>query len=229
MQEEQQTAEVRPIRKTPRQGDYPQPASKHTPTAFAMGERQRADFWKVVAIAVCLAALVMAWAIVQAGRATEKIMVLDGAGNLTVGALEPLSESKGYFSAVSIFASNVALQRSPTGLDLYDMVNLYYTPRAAEKLTADYKKYEADIRKRNLQEKPVIEFIGEPVAAAADRLVEVRGRLIMAGAYSGKVFYDEQEFRLTLTFTRNRNAGNAASYPWVVDEFDLRFDKEGRR
>lgn len=216
-------------RKTPRQGDYDQPLSKHTPTALALTERQRAEFWKMFAIGTLFVALVLSWLIVQAGRSTEQIFVMDAAGNITAGPLDSLSRSKGYFNMTSIVGANVMLQRSPSGLDLYDMVKLYCSSRAAEKLADNVKKYEEDIKKRNLQEKPIIDVISEPIEAGHSRLVEVKGRVVIAGAYSGKSFYDEKEFTLTLTYGRNPDLGKAGAYPWIIEDFDLSYSGEAKK
>lgn len=208
-------------RPTPRQGDYMQKAK---PAALALTERARADMWRAVALGSMALALVMTWLIVSAARTTEKVFILDGVGNLTYGPLEEMALSKGFFNSLAIQSANVALQRSPAGFDLYDLVKTYFTPRAGQKLDEDLKAYREDIKKRSLQEKPIIEFISEPIAAAGStKIIEVKGRQVLAGAYSGRVFYDEQSFTLTLTFDRNPDLGKAAAYPYVVSDFNLTF------
>ncbi len=219
------------IRATPRQGDQRQPPPKHTPGALAIGERQRADFWKHCSLLVCLAALALSYLTIKAGRATELVHVMDPLGNLYAGPLEPLADSKKFFNVTAIYATNVALQRSSAGFDLFELLPLYYTPRAVAKLQDDHKKRQDDIRRRNLQWKPIIDSIGDPVAAGANRIVEVHGRVVMAGAYANRSFFEEPAFTLVLTLIRNPDLGKAGAYPWVCNDTDLRITtpEPGRR
>lgn len=209
-------------RLTPRQGDFPQPASRHTPSALALMEKRRSDFWRGTSIAVCLVALALSYLTIRAGRATEKIFVMDPTGNIHAGPLEALSQSPRFFHVTAIYATNVALQRSPVGFDLFELLKLYYTPRAIAKLQDDHKAREPELRRRNLQWKPIIESIGDPVSAGAHRLVEVRGRLITAGAYANRSFYDESAFVLVLTLAKNTDLGKSGNYPWVCADFELK-------
>ncbi len=208
-------------RVTPRPGENPLPRPKHTPGALAISERQKADFWKLVGLGTSLASLMLAFLVIQAGRATERVYVLDSAGSLYTGLLEPISESRGYFNIAALYATNAALQRSTAGFDLYEVLKLCFTSRAVQKMEDDLQSVREDIRRRNLQQKPLIDSIGDPVTAGSARLVEVRGRLVCAGAYAGRSFYDEQPFVLLLTFRRNSDLGKAAAYPWICDDFDL--------
>jgi hypothetical protein len=216
-------------RRTPRQGDQLQPSSKHTPSALAVSERKRADLWKNIAILVCLAALGLTYLSIRAGRATEMIHVMDPLGNTYAGPLEAMSESKKFFNTTAIYATNAALQRSPAGFDLPEVLKLYYSARALNRLEDDLKKRQDDMRRRNLQWKPLIDSISEPVAAGARRIVEVRGRIVIAGAYAGRSFYDEPPFTLVLTFGRNPNLGQAGAYPWICEDPDLKITLTERK
>ena len=224
----QVTEETSAIRTTPRQGDYRQAPSRHTPSVLAISERNRADRWKNCAIAVCLASLTLAFLTIRAGRSTELIHVMDPLGNMYAGPLEPLSNSKKFFNVTAIYATNAALQRSPAGFDLFEVLKLYYSPRAAAKLQEDHKQRQEDIRRRNLQWKPIIDAISDPVTAGTTRIIEVRGRLVMAGAYANRSFYDEPPFVLVLTLGRNPDVGKAGAYPWYCTDVDLKISASER-
>lgn len=211
-------------RSTPRPADRLPSQSAHTPSIVAVTERQRADLWKVVSLAVCLLSFLLAWLSIRAGRATERVLVLDPAGNVYAGPLETLSESRDFFQTTTLFAVNAALQRSPAGFDLYDLLKLYFTPRAVQKLEEDLQRRREDVRTRNLQQKPLIETVGAPVKAGSNRLVEVRGRVVCVGAYAGQSFYDEPPFSMVLVFRKNPNLGKAGAYPWICDDFELRLN-----
>lgn len=216
-------------RPTPRQGDQPQPPSRHTPSALALSERRRADCWRNLSLLVCLVALALSYLAIRAGRATEVVHVMDPLGNMYAGPLEPLADSKGFFHVTAVYATNAALQRSPVGFDLSELLKLYYTPRAIAKLQADQKAREPDLRRRNAHWKPILEAVGDPVAAGPQRLVEVQGRLVRAGAYANRSFYEEPRFVCVLTLVRNPNLGQASAYPWVCDDIELKIAEPERR
>jgi hypothetical protein len=209
-------------RSTPRQGDFPQPKSKHTPSVVAISERRRAEFWKNGAILICLSALGLAYLTIRASRSAELIHVMDPLGNMYAGPVEPLADSARFFDVTALYATNAALQRSSAGFDLFELLNLYYSPRAIAKLQEDQKRRHDDIRRRNLQWKPIIDAIGAPVPAGSSRIVEIRGRVVIAGAYANRSFYDEPAFVLVLTLIRNPDLGKSGAYPWICNDVDLR-------
>ena len=215
-------------RPTPRQGDYRQPLPHHTPSVLAVSERARADRWKNIALAACLTASALCYLGIRAGRAPERVFIMDPMGNVYSGPLEPLAASARFFNVTAIYATNAALQRSPAGFDLFELLKLYFTPRAVAKLQEDQKRREDDIRRRNLQWKPIIDAISDPVPAGPNRIVEVRGRLVVAGAYANRSFYEEPPFTLALTFIRNPDLGHAGAYPWVCNDVALRLTSPER-
>ncbi|PTX91340.1 hypothetical protein DB354_15700 [Opitutus sp. ER46] len=205
------------------------PVPRHTPSVIAVAERRRAEWWKTSALLVSLAALALAYLTIRAGRSIERIYVMDPLGNVHAGPVEPMADSRRFFHVTAIYATNAALQRSPMGFDLAEVLKLYYTPRAVAKLQEDHKRRENDVRRRNLQWKPIIDQISDPVPAGANRLIEVRGRIIMAGAYANRSFYDERPFTLALTLGRNPDLGQAGAYPWVCQDVDLRVTEAERK
>jgi len=215
-------------RSTPRQGDQSQPRPKHTPSVVAISERRRAEFWKNGSIIICFAALVITYLGIRAGRATEFIHVMDPIGNMYAGPVEPLAESKRFFNVRSIYATNAALQRSPSGFDLAELLKLYFTPRAISKLEDDQKARHDDIRRRNLQWKPIIDSISDAVPTGSARTVEVHGRVVMAGAFANRSFFDQPGFTLVLTFVRNPDLGKAGAYPWVCNDLELKLETKER-
>lgn len=216
-------------RPTPRQGDHPQLRPAFTPSALAISERKRADLWKNCSVLICITALALSYLTIRAGRATEMVHVMDPLGNMYSGPLEPLANSKQFFNVTAIYATNAALQRSSAGFDLFELLKLYYTPRAIAKLQEDQKKREADLRRRNVQWKPIIDSISDPIPAGATRIVEIRGRLVTAGAYANRSFYEEPAFTLVLSLIRNPDLGKAGAYPWVCNDPDLKIATTDRK
>jgi len=196
-------------------------AREEAPSYRALKDRQVAEAWRFIALGSCLAALLLAFLIVRAGRSEERVFVLDPAGNVLAGPSESMAESRGFFTLTALYCANTALQRSAEGFDLYELLRLYYTPRAVQRLEEDWQAKRDDANARNLQQKPLVDSIGEPVRAGAKRIVEVRGRVVSAGAYAGRSFYDELPFTLVLTLRRNPDLGKAGAYPWICEDFDL--------
>ena len=197
------------------------PAQAMRPASLAMADRSRAELWKWVSLGTCLTALLVSYLSVRAARAEEHILVLDPAGNVLAGPAEGLAESRGFFTLTTLYCANTALQRSAEGFDLYELLHLYFSPRAVQKLEEHWQGQKEDARARNLQQKPVIDLVGEPVKAGSLRVVEARGRIIRAGAYAGRSFYEEIPFTLVLSFKRNPDLGKTGAYPWICEDLDI--------
>jgi hypothetical protein len=197
------------------------PVSATRPAVLALEDRKRAELWKRLSLATCLAALFVSYLSIRAARAEERILVLDPAGNVLAGPAEGLAESRGFFTLTSLYCTHTALQRSAEGFDLYELLTLYFSARAVQKLEEHWQAQRDDARARNLQQKPVVDLVGEPVKAGNHRVVETRGRIIRAGAYAGRSFYEEIPFTLVLSFRRNPDLGKAGSYPWICEDLDI--------
>ena len=178
---------------------------------------------------VCLAALALSYLTIKAGRATEVIHVMDPSGNMYAGPVGPMSESGRFFNVTAIYATNAALQRSAAGFDLFEVLKVYFTPRAIAKLQEDQKQREGDLRRRNVQWKPIIDSIGDPVRTGLARTVEVRGRIVAAGAYANRSFYEEVPFTLVLGLVRNPDLGKSGAYPWICQDAELKINEKPRR
>lgn len=198
------------------------------PAALAIADRKKAELWRNLSVLVCLLALTVSYLSIREVRAGDRILVLDPAGNLLAGPTEKLSLSKGFFDLTALYCTHACLQRSAEGFDLYELLGLYFSPRAIQKLEEDWQGGRADATARNLQQKPMVDFVGEAVPAGKLRIVETRGRLIRAGAYAGRSFYEEIPFTLVLSFKKNPDLGKTAAYPWLCEDLDLQVG-EARR
>lgn len=209
------------VRNPPRQAALEPRQLPSRPASLAMADRRKADLWRTLSVAVCLTALILTWLSIRAARSEERILVLDPTGNVLAGPGEALADSRGFFTLSSLYCVNTALQRSAEGFDLYELLRVYFSPRAVQKLEEHWQAQKDDARARNLQQKPVVDLVCEPVKAGSLRVVETRGRLVRAGAFAGRSFYDETPFTLILSFRRNPDLGKAGAYPWICEDFDL--------
>ncbi len=208
-------------RETERDGDAVRPRPAFTPAQRWLSEHQRAARTKNVTIAVLLAGLLVSWLTVRAAVSDQKAIVIDPVGGVTVGPLESLSNSRGFFDITTINATQVALQRSTVGFDLQDLLPLYFTSRARRTLDEDQSHRAEEVRRRHLSTKPVISQITPPEPAGDAKIVKVAGKLQITGVVNGRVFYDDPPFELLLVFRSNADLANRAAMPWLVDEIDL--------
>lgn len=208
-------------------GENPLPTFRSS--IVAVSERRRAERWKTLALAVSFGSAALTFLTIRAGRATEYVHVMDPLGNMYAGPVEPLSESSRFFSLTAIYATNSALQRSAEGFDLAELLKLYYSPRAIGKLEHDHDGRAKDMKRRNVQWKPIIESISEPVPTGNARMVEVRGRIVTAGAFANRSFFQQPPFALVLTLVRNPDLGKAGAYPWICDDVELKLGDDRPR
>ncbi|HEY9154856.1 MAG TPA: hypothetical protein VIM69_06995 [Opitutaceae bacterium] len=192
-----------------------------TPSRFLLSQHQRSLRDKNITIAVLFAGLLIVWFCLHAASADPKIMVIDPAGTIIQGPVESLALSKGFFAITSINAAQAALQRSTIGCDLQDLLPLYFSAKARHTIEDDVSARAADVRRRKLSTKPLIDSITPPDIAGDKRVVKVAGRLQTSGAVNGHAFIDEPPFELVLVFRVNADLANKAAMPWIVDEIDL--------
>jgi hypothetical protein len=208
-------------RETPREGESLRPRPPFTPVRHLLNDHQRTLRDRNITLVVLLLGLVFAWLSIHSASSEQKVLVVDPVGGMTSGPLEPLASSKGYFNITSINATQAALQRSTVGCDLREMLPLYFSAKARRTLEEDLEKRMADIRRRRLSSKPVIDSLTPPEVAGDTRVVKVGGKLQTTGVVNGRVFYDEPPFELILVFRSNPDLGNKAVLPWLADEVDL--------
>ncbi len=208
-------------RSTAREESGTRPGPVFTPSRLLLTQHQRGLRDKNITIAALLAGLIMVWFCLRAASTEPKIMVIDPAGSLIQGPVESLAMSKGFFAITGINAAQAALQRSTIGCDLQDLLPLYFSARARHTIEEDVNARSADVRRRKLSTKPLIDSITPPDVAGDKRVVKVSGRLQTTGAVNGHVFIDEPPFELVLVFKMNTDLANQAAMPWVVDEIEL--------
>jgi len=209
------------VRATAREEAGGRPLPSFTPSRFLLSQHQRSLRDKNITIAVLFAGLIVVWFCLHAASVEPKIMVIDPVGSLIQGPVESLATSKGFFAITSINAAQAALQRSTVGCDLQELLPLYFSAKARHTIEDDITARSADVRRRKLSTKPLIDSITPPDVAGEKRVVKVAGRLQTTGAVNGHVFIDEPPFELVLVFKVNADLANKAAMPWVVDEIDL--------
>lgn len=171
--------------------------------------------------------LLLGWLGSRERSKEERIWVMTGSGGVYSGPLEPLAGSRAFFAEAALVATQAALQWSPAGLDLPELVKIYFHPRAAAQVDEALKGQMEDVRARSLQTKPLIHSLSDPVADGEARVVEVQGVLARNGLFAGRLLYEEPSFRLNLRFLRNKDLAKAVQHPWVVGDFHLALGDTG--
>lgn len=202
-------------------GETPHGRAGITPMERFRFEHQKANFaYWLAGGSMAFALIVVVLVTSMVGRA-EKIFVLDAGGNVHYGPLVSLSGAEEMLQTVSVLATETALSRSSVGFDLPEFLRPLFLPSAMRTLSADLDAQQEDLRTRNLHQKPVVASIKGPVAVRGSKRMEITGKLIRSGMYSDRAIYEEADFTLALTFSRNPNIGAVACYPWVVSSIDL--------
>ena len=210
-----------PVRDTPREGDNRRPRPNFTPSAFLFDDHRKLQLYKNVTIGTLLIGLALVFLTVQSATKEEKIMVMSPVGGVTVGPVEPLSKSKGFFALNSINATIAAMQRSSVGFDLSELLPIFFGTKARKTLDDDMNKRLEEIKHRNATWKVLIESITSPQDAGDTKVVRVSGRLQVTGAVNSRVYTEEPLFELILVYRHNEDIAATASMPWIIDEVEV--------
>ena len=216
-------AEPTERRLTPREGDNRRPRPAFTPSVGMLDDHQRLNRWKNITIGVLMTGIVIVWLTVMSVTGEQKVTVIDPVGGAIQGPIEPLASSKGYFSIISINATQVVAQRSSIGLDLRELLPIYFSSNARKKLEDDTSSRQEEIRRRRQAWKPLIEGITPPQEAGDARVVKVSGRVQVTGVVNGRIYTDEPPFELIFIYRKNNDLGNKAAMPWLVDDVEISF------
>ena len=202
-------------------GETPKGRPGITPLEMFRFEHQKANlaYW-VAGGSLAFALVVVAFVSASVGR-TEKVFVLDAAGNVHYGPLVTLSSSLEMLQTVSVLATQTAMSRSSVGFDLPEFTKALFRPIALGKLEEGLDAQTPDLRARALHQKPVITQITGPVSEGSGQRMEVIGKVIRAGIFGGRAIYEEAPFKIVFTFIRNPNIGDVACYPWVVSSLEI--------
>jgi hypothetical protein len=197
----------------------------HRPTRFSPA-RLFADHafaarvWFLTACAAVLLCGIQPYLIINAYRARERVVVLDGAGSFSVSPLLGFEEAKDLHEAMAIWATLAFFQRNPKGWDYPDMLQKLFLTAAHSRAIAEREKSQPEFEVKNIHQKPEV-FKMDILRTREDHvLVKVEGQLIRTGVFENQTFTESPKFTLTLTFARNPNMLVNKRYPLGVWSYD---------
>ena len=190
------------------------------PTRLFADHAFAARIWFLVACGALGLCALQPYLIINAYRARERVVVLDGAGTFSVSPLLGFEEAKDLHEAMALWATLALFQRNPKGWDYPDMLEKLFLTDARTKAGTDREKSQPEFAVKNIHQKPEV-FKIDLLRTREDRvLVKVEGQLIRTGVFENQIFGESPKFTLTLTFARNPDMLVNKRYPLGVWSYD---------
>ena len=190
------------------------PAKLFADHAFA------ARAWFFVACGAVVLCLTEPDLIINAYRARERVVVLDGAGTFSVSPLLGFEEAKDLHQSMALWATLALFERNPKGFDYPDMLQRLFLSDAYTKVEADREKSAQEFEVKNIHQKPEVFKIDILRTRENQVLVKVQGQLVRTGVFEGQTFAESPKFTLNLTLVRNPDMLANRRYPlgvWSCD------------
>ncbi len=179
-----------------------------------------ARIWFLVACGALAFCVIQPYLIINAYRARDRVVVLDGAGSFSVSPLLGFEEAKDLHEAMALWAALALFQRNPKNFDYPDMLQKLFLTDAYNKAVADREKSNAEFDMKNIHQKPEV-FKIDIMRTREDRvLVKVEGQLVRTGVFENQTFTESPKFTLILTFARNPDMIANKRYPLGVWSYD---------
>lgn len=179
-----------------------------------------ARIWFFVACAALGFCIIQPYFIINAYRARERVVVLDGAGTFAVSPVLGFAEAKELHESMTLWATLALFQRGPKNFDYPDILQKLYLADAHTKAAADLETSRAEFEMKSIHQKPEV-FKIEILRTREDRLlVRVEGQLVRTGVFANQAFSESPRFTLNLTLVRNPSMLANKRYPLGVWSYD---------
>lgn len=179
-----------------------------------------ARIWFLVACGAVAFCVIQPYLIINAYRARERVVVLDGAGTFSVSPLLGFEEAKDLHEALALWSALALFQRNPKDFDYPEMLQKLFLADAYQRALADREKVREEFQLKQIHQKPEVFKIEILRTRENQVLVKVEGQLVRTGAFEGQVFAESPTFTLKLTLVRNPNMLANKRYPLGVWSFD---------
>jgi hypothetical protein len=190
------------------------PAKLFADHAFA------ARAWFFVACGALVLCFIEPFLVINAYRARERVVVLDGAGTFSISPLLGFEEAKDLHQAMALWATLALFERNPNGFDYPDMLQRLFLADAFRKARADRDKSAQEFQVKNIHQKPEVFKIDILRTRENQVLVRVEGQLIRTGIFDGQTFTESPKFTLNLILVRNPDMLANKRYPLGVWSYD---------
>ena len=150
----------------------------------------------------------------------ERVVIVGEEGTVTIARLQRFKVALGLPKIAAAQAARAMLDRTPSGIEDNDAIDLMFARTARDKLTEFLKAQGPIFREYGYHQKA--EIATTQIAADPDGTYRARvtGQLIRAGVFNDAPKLDRLNFTLVLYFFRNENAVVNRQYPLGVWNFD---------
>ncbi|MEO7700676.1 MAG: hypothetical protein ABIZ04_15750 [Opitutus sp.] len=179
-----------------------------------------ARIWCLVALGAVAFCFIQPYLIINAYRARERVVVLDGAGTYSISPLLGFEEAKSLHESIALSATLALLQRNPKNFDFPDLLAKLYLKDAHTRAEADRDKTKGEFEVKNIHQKPEVFKIELLQTRDATVLVKLEGQLIRTGVFENQMFTEALKFTLNLTLARNPDMLANKRFPLGVWNYD---------
>ncbi|AWI09637.1 hypothetical protein M2447_002201 [Ereboglobus sp. PH5-10] len=191
------------------------PAGLFADHAFA------ARMWMFVACGALVLVAVQPYLIIEAYRARERVVILDGGGSFSVSPLLGFEEAKTLHETLSIWSALALLQRNPKNFDFPDLLQRLFLTDAATKAQNELLASREEFEVKQIHQKPEVFKIDILRTREDQVLVRIEGQLVRTGVFERQAFTESPRFALTLTLVRNPDMIANKRYPLAVWNYEF--------
>lgn len=210
-------------RDIPRPRERPPEASSFSPVGLLHSAQYRMYAGLGFGVFSLLFSLVFMFLTVQEMKSTERVFVIDPSNTIYTGQLDKIDLASPVYERIALLATQSFYQRSPVGFDLPKLLQALYMPLAYDKAEVHLNSEIADIRTRNLHQKPEISRIDALRERGEIRIIRVTGQLIRSGSFEGVPLSESEPFRFIIALRPNENLAERGEFPFRVS--DLKVDR----
>lgn len=177
--------------------------------------------WMFVACGALILVAVQPFLIIEAYRARERVVILDGSGTFSISPLLGFEEAKTLHETLSIWATLALLQRNPKNFDFPDLLQRLYLTDAATKAQTDLLAAREEFEVKQIHQKPEV-FKIDILRTREDQVIaRIEGQLVRTGIFERQAFTESPRFALTLTLVRNPDMIANKRYPLAVWNYEF--------
>ncbi|MDF9828523.1 hypothetical protein M2447_002647 [Ereboglobus sp. PH5-10] len=201
----------------------PSPKTKRafSPARLFADHAFAARMWMFVACGALVLVAVQPYLIIEAHRAREHVVVLDGGGNFSISPLLGFEEAKTLHETLSIWSALALLQRNPRNFDFPDLLQRLYLTDAATKAQNELLASREEFEVKQIHQKPEVFKIDILRTREDQVLVRIEGQLVRTGVFERQAFTESPRFALTLTLVRNPDMIANKRYPLAVWNYEF--------
>lgn len=190
------------------------------PVSLFVNSAIAARLWFVVSLLLLAYIVIQPFFIIEAYRAKEKVIIMDGSNTFYVSPLMAFEEATDLHENIALLATQALFSQNPSGFDYPDLLERIFLKTAFEKTQKDFETLKGELTDKQIHQKQQIFKINILNTRNNIILVQVTGELIRCGIFEGQSFVESMPFKLQLTLAKNPNMAMNKRYPLCVHEYE---------